>query len=170
MSGLDLQAVSSNGATSTHAISAAGFKLNSTYTNSVSGTSGDIKKINGLPYFHDGTSWKQFYLFGTTAAVTSPDISWEDVQVRMDFETGTLFNYVNGRNASTFTDTTPNTQNISVVSSPVKFGTKSLKLRQMMVMMVYIGMQQSIHFNILLLILYNIDGLDKSVVVVLIGH
>ena len=36
LSGLDLQAVSSNGATSTHAISAAGFKLNSTYTNTVS--------------------------------------------------------------------------------------------------------------------------------------
>ena len=46
----------------------------------------------------------------------------------MDFETGALFNYVNGRNASTFTDATPDTQNISVVSSPVKFGTKSLKL------------------------------------------
>ena len=38
LSGLDLQAVTSNGATSTHAISAAGFKLNSTYTSSVSGT------------------------------------------------------------------------------------------------------------------------------------
>ena len=129
LSGLDLQAVTSNGATSTHAISAAGFKLNSTYTSSVSGTSGDIKKIGGLPFFHDGSSWKQFYLFGTTAAVTTPDISWEDVQVRMDFETGALFNYVNGRTASTLTDATPNTQNISVVSSPVKFGTKSLKIK-----------------------------------------
>ena len=129
LSGLDLQAITSNGATSTHAISAAGFKLNSTYTSSVSGTSGDIKKIGGLPFFHDGSSWKQFYLFGTTAAVTTPDISWEDVQVRMDFETGALFNYVNGRNASTFTDATPDTQNISVVSSPVKFGTKSLKIK-----------------------------------------
>ena len=85
----------------------------------------------------------------------------------MDFETGALFNYVNGRNASTF-NTTPDTQNISVVSSPVKFGTKSLKIKaddgdDGLYWDATVNPSTSFTDT------ENIDGLDKSVVVVLIG-
>jgi hypothetical protein len=128
---IDLQAVTNNGSTSTNVISAAGFKLNSDQLSTVTGTTGDIKKIGGLPFYYDGTGWKQFYLFGTQTASTSTDINWEDVQVRMDFEGDNSYNYVTEKEALILSDPggAGNAQDIRVVSSPVKYGTKALKIK-----------------------------------------
>ena len=128
---IDLQFVTNNGSTSTNVISAAGFKLNSDQLSTVTGTTGDIKKIGGLPFYYDGTGWKQFYLFGTQTASASVDINWEDVQVRVDFEGDNSYNYVNEKEALILTDAggAGNSQDIRVVSSPVKYGTKALKIK-----------------------------------------
>jgi hypothetical protein len=127
---LDLQAVTNNGSTSTNVISAAGFKLNSDQQSSVAGTSGDIKKIGGLPYYHDGAAWREFYLYDRPDASSSADTSWDDVQVRMNFESTTLYtndilNYVNNKTVTVVESTG---DDVRVVSSPVKYGTQSLKL------------------------------------------
>jgi len=129
----NLQGVTDNGSSTTNVIDAAGFKLNADQLSTVAGTQGDIKKIGGLPYYHDGTAWKRFYLFDNVEDATTVDVNWDDVQVRLDFEqsTGTSTypsrNHVNGISprATTYN---PATDNIGLVSSPVKFGTKSLQL------------------------------------------
>lgn len=134
----DLQAVTDNGSSTTNVIVAPGFKLNADQLNTVSGTQGDIKKIGGLPYYHDGTSWKRFYLFDSVEDATAVDVNWDDVQVRLDFEEDTSVtfpggiksrNYVNRLSPHGITHSPALGDDISLVSSPVKFGTKSLKLR-----------------------------------------
>ena len=132
----DLQGVTDNGSSTTNTIDAAGFKLNADQLSSVAGTQGDIKKIGGLPYYHDGTAWKRFYLFDNVEDATTVDVNWDDVQVRLDFEEDTSVtfsggiqsrNYVNRLSPRAVTYSSA-TDDISIVSSPVKFGTKSLKV------------------------------------------
>lgn len=126
-----LQEVTDNGSATTNVISASGFKLNADQLSTVSGSEGDIKKIGGFPYYHDGTAWREFHLFDRPDSSSVVDDEWENVQVRMDFETETPLNYVNGVTAS-FAQVNAinnNSQDIRVVSSPVKFGTKALKLK-----------------------------------------
>lgn len=132
----DLQGVTDNGSSTTNTIDAAGFKLNADQLSSVAGTQGDIKKIGGLPYYHDGTAWKRFYLFDNVEDATSVDVNWDDVQVRMDFESHTLaphhtgasasdfVNHVNGAPMATIANTSGHGDRIN---SPVKFGTSSFR-------------------------------------------
>ena len=106
-----------------------GFKLNTNYNGytGLTGSVGDIKRINEHPHYYDGTTWRPFYLSGTPLTVTTSDVNFDDVQVRMDFEQGTVpFNHVNQRNAKILT--TSNSADISIVSNPTKYGTKCLKL------------------------------------------
>ena len=122
----DLQGVTDNGSSTTNTIDAAGFKLNADQLSSVAGTQGDIKKIGGLPYYHDGTAWKRFYLFDNVEDATTVDVNWDDVQVRFDFELGgannTFINHVNQRIPYWVSG-----NHIARVNSPVKFGTSSLR-------------------------------------------
>lgn len=122
----DLQGVTDNGSSTTNTIDAAGFKLNADQLSSVAGTQGDIKKIGGLPYYHDGTSWKRFYLFDNVEDATTVDVNWDDVQVRFDFELGgannTFINHVNQQIPYWVSG-----NYIARVNSPVKFGTSSLR-------------------------------------------
>ena len=133
----DLQGVTDNGSSTTNTIDAAGFKLNADQLSSVAGTQGDIKKIGGLPYYHDGTAWKRFYLFDNVEDATTVDVNWDDVQVRFDFEPHThapyphngtyrsdFINHVNGAPMAT-KDLAPAIT--EAVNSPVKFGTTSLR-------------------------------------------
>lgn len=122
----DLQGVTDNGSSTTNVIAAPGFKLNADQLNTVSGTQGDIKKIGGLPYYHDGSGWREFHLFDRPDSSSVVDDEWENIAVRMDFESGTPYNYVNGSNA--LLSNVGVVGDIRVVSSPVKFGTKALKL------------------------------------------
>ena len=122
----DLQGVTDNGSSTTNTIDAAGFKLNADQLSSVAGTQGDIKKIGGLPYYHDGTAWKRFYLFDNVEDATTVDVNWDDVQVRFDFELGgannTFINHVNQQIPYWVSG-----NYIARVNSPVKFGTSSLR-------------------------------------------
>lgn len=122
----DLQGVTDNGSSTTNTIDAAGFKLNADQLSSVAGTQGDIKKIGGLPYYHDGTAWKRFYLFDNVEDATTVDVNWDDVQVRFDFELGgannTFINHVNQKIPYWVSG-----NYIARVNSPVKFGTSSLR-------------------------------------------
>ena len=108
---------------------ATGFKLNTNYNGytGLTGSVGDIKRINEHPHYYDGTTWRPFYLSGTPLSVTTSDVNFDDVQVRMDFEQGSVpFNHVNQRNAKILN--TSNSADISIVSNPTKYGTKCLKL------------------------------------------
>ena len=132
----DLQGVTDNGSSTTNTIDAAGFKLNADQLSSVAGTQGDIKKIGGLPYYHDGTAWKRFYLFDNVEDATTVDVNWDDVQVRFDFEPHTnlyphtgayasdFVNHVNGAPMATETSSFGQGDR---VNSPVKFGTSSFR-------------------------------------------
>jgi len=127
----DLQGVTDNGSVTSNVISASGFKLNADQLSTVAGVEGDIKKIGGLPYYHDGTTWRRFYLFDNPTDQSAVDINWDDVQVRMDFEDDShlwsvdpfVTNYVNRKQPRS-----SNINNICRVNSPVKFGSSSLKL------------------------------------------
>jgi hypothetical protein len=130
----DLQGVTDNGSSTTNTIDAAGFKLNADQLSSVAGTQGDIKKIGGLPYYHDGTAWKRFYLFDNVEDATTVDVNWDDVQVRFDFEPHTNVyphdgtyggNFVNHVNGAPMAIETSSFNHGDIVNSPVKFGTSS---------------------------------------------
>ena len=108
-----------------------GFKLNTNYNGyaGLTGSVGDIKRINEHPHYYDGTTWRPFYLSGTPLSVTTSDVNFDDVQVRMDFEQGTVpFNHVNQRNARILVSNPGGGTDISIVTNPTKFGTKCLKL------------------------------------------
>ena len=130
----DLQGVTDNGSSTTNVIETSGLKLNSNELPTVSGSQGDVKRIGGLPYYHNGTSWKRFYLLDNVEDTTAVDINWNDVQVRFTFEddgSNTLggdqafVNYVNNNRISPV-----GTAGIKRVNSPVKFDTSSLLLNQ----------------------------------------
>ena len=135
-----LDSVTNRGATTTNDINvggvlATGLKLNvntsTTNYGSVSGTIGDIKRINEHPHYYDGTTWRPFYLSGTPITAATSDVHFDDVQVRMDFEddgSGELHPFINHVNKLQINGT--GTAGLSIVNTPVKFGTSSLKLNQ----------------------------------------
>ena len=109
----------------TNDLSAAGLTLNTNYT-TVSGATGDIKRIGDLPYYHDGTDWRLFYLTGEPTSAAQTDVNFEDVQVRLTGETngnssGYIYNYVNGKYFNI------GGAGVQVVSSPVKYGSNAIQ-------------------------------------------
>ena len=94
---------------------------NNTSLATTGGVAGDIKLIAGAPFFHDGTSWREFALT-SGATVTNPeDPFWNSVIFRSTFD-------------NTFADLkfaqSPSvTAGISTVASPVKFGTTALRMQ-----------------------------------------
>ena len=122
-----LQIVTDSSNTTTNDLSAAGFTLNNNYT-TVSGATGDIKRIGDLPYYHDGTDWRPFYLTGTAQQAASSDVNFDDVQVRMDFDNGTVFNHVNRFHAQIENGNASSGAHVAVVTSPVKYGSHALKI------------------------------------------
>jgi len=122
-----LQIITDASNTTTNDLSAAGFTLNTNYT-TVSGATGDIKRIGDLPHYHDGTDWRPFYLTGTAQQAASSDVNFDDVQVRMNFDDGTVFNHVNRFHAKLENLNPSNGAHVAVVTSPVKYGSHSLKI------------------------------------------
>ena len=131
----DLQGVTDNGSSTTNVIETSGLKLNVNELPTVSGSQGDVKRIGGLPYYHNGTSWKRFYLLDNAEDSAAVDINWNDVQVRFNFEddgSNTLsgdqafVNYVNNLRVNPV----GTGSGIKRVNSPVKFDTSSLLLNQ----------------------------------------
>jgi len=135
-----LDSVTNRGGTTTNDINvggvlATGLKLNvNTSTanyGSVSGSIGDIKRINEHPHYYDGTTWRPFYLSGTPITAATSDVHFDDVQVRFDFEdngSGSVHPFINHVNKLEINGT--GTAGITLVNTPVKFGTTCLKLTQ----------------------------------------
>ena len=90
----------------------------------MSGTIGDIKRINEHPHYYDGTTWRPFYLAGTSLSASTSDVQFEDVQVRINgFQNGQeannyIFNHINGKYFALMGS--------QVVSSPTKLNSSSI--------------------------------------------
>ena len=126
-----LDSVTTRGDTTTNDINvggvlAGGLKLNVNHTGSPTATVGDIKRINEHPHYYDGTTWRPFYLSGSSLSATTSDVQFEDLQVRLTgFQNGResdnyLYNYVNGKYWAIL-------GGAQVVSSPVKYGTNAIQ-------------------------------------------
>ena len=83
------------------------------------GTSGDIKMIGGAPFFHDGTAWREFALASGTPVSTPADTEWDNVILRSNFDSNSI-DFKFGNN--------PTLSNASVVGSPRKVGSGSLRI------------------------------------------
>ena len=122
-----LQIITDANNSTTNDLSAAGFKLNTNYT-TVTGATGDIKRIGDLPYYHDGTDWRLFYLTGQPTSAAQTDVNFDDVEVRMDFETvnssSVPLNQVSGL---PWAINTSSPGFVGIDSSPTKFGTQSFR-------------------------------------------
>ena len=86
----------------------------------------EIKVIGQAPYFYDGTDWRPFFLIDAPTQIPA-DTDWDSVMIRSTFDTDITdvkYNVTPGmKYSSNYTSTS-----ISVVSGPVKVGTKSLRI------------------------------------------
>ena len=89
------------------------------------GTAGEIKQIGGVPYWYDGTDWKEFVLASGSGTITTPaDTAWDNVIIRSTFDTD--FNDVKF-NATGYVNLFAGVVDSTLIQSPVKFGNKCLK-------------------------------------------
>jgi hypothetical protein len=88
-----------------------------------SGSTGEIKRIAGAPFFYDGSAWREFVLSTGTPVAVPADTEWDNVILRSTYDTDSpgFFDFkfseqpiLTGTGATT-------------VASPVKIGTKSFK-------------------------------------------
>jgi len=119
-----LQIITDANNSTTNDLSAAGLTLNTNYT-SVAGATGDIKRIGDLPYYHDGTDWRLFYLTGQPTSAAQTDVNFDDVQVRLTGTTnshslGYIYNHVTGGWFA-------KASGASSVTSPVKYGSYAIE-------------------------------------------
>ena len=105
-------------------VAANGFKFRTNPSSPPAGTLGELRQVNGKPYFYDGTVWQEF-IFANAAVTTIPaETDWDQVLIRTNFDndandlrfgsTGDLQHY-SGLNPAT------------LVASPSVFGTNSLR-------------------------------------------
>ena len=73
------------------------------------------------PYFYDGTDWRKLYLVDVPPAAGDPDTDWDQVILRLTFDT-------NLEDESDNTYTSDHSSSPARVGSPKKFGTHSVKL------------------------------------------
>lgn len=84
------------------------------------GTTGEIKQIGGVPFFYDGSAWREFVLSTGVSTTQTADTSWDNVILRSTYDTDfydskfEVHPVITGSGATT-------------VSSPVKIGTKSYR-------------------------------------------
>ena len=84
-----------------------------------SGSTGEIKRIAGAPFFYDGSAWREFVLSSGTPVTVPADTDWDKTILRCDFE--------NNVNDLRFGEI-PVVQGVAAVTSAqYKFGTKSLR-------------------------------------------
>lgn len=119
-----LQIITDANNSTTNDLSAAGLTLNTNYT-SVTGATGDIKRIGDLPYYHDGTDWRLFYLTGEPTSAAQTDVNFDDVQVRLTGTTnghsqGYIYNHVTGGWFA-------KASGASSITSPVKYGSYAIE-------------------------------------------
>ena len=115
-----------SGFTSTNSVNTPALTLshNNPTVVSTAGTTGQFKQIGGQPYYYDGTTWRALFLSEAPLTVNQADSDWDNTMIRMNFDQaniGAVTNLKDGR--------TPNVGLVDVVSSPVKYGTKSARLQ-----------------------------------------
>lgn len=103
-------------------ITGKGLKLSYNNPTSLStpGTSGEIRKIDGAPFWYDGVEWREFFLINATAVTQVADTDWDKTILRCDFE--------NDANDLRFGETATLLGSAAVSSAQYKFGTKSLRI------------------------------------------
>ena len=111
--------------TSTNVVEAPGLTLthnNSTVT-TTPGISGQIKQIGSQPYYYDGTDWRALYLVAGVSTANTADTDWDNTMIRMNFDQANIGALTNLKDGVAPT----NTSTTDLVSSPVKYGTKSVR-------------------------------------------
>ncbi|UYE97296.1 virion structural protein [Cyanophage S-TIM54] len=97
------------------------FKQNNSTIAGTSGNNRDIKVIGGVPFYYDGTAWREFYLIDGSVTTVQPDTDWDDVLIRSTFDS-------NINDVKYNVTPTVSNSSVIVVSSPYKVGTGSLRL------------------------------------------
>jgi hypothetical protein len=88
-----------------------------------SGSTGEIKRIAGAPFFYDGSAWREFVLSTGTPVAVPADTEWDNVILRSTYDTDSpgFFDFkFSEQPVKTGTGAT-------TVASPVKIGTKSFR-------------------------------------------
>ena len=94
---------------------------NNTTIVGTSGTTGEIKRIGGAPFFYDGIAWREFVLSSGTPVSVPADTEWDNVILRSTFDT----NFDDVRFSVSPTVSVGST----ITQSAVKIGTGSLRLQ-----------------------------------------
>lgn len=115
-----------SGFTSTNSVNTPALTLshNNPTVVGTSGTTGQIKQIGSQPYYYDGTTWRALFLSEAPLTVNQADSDWDNTMIRMNFDQaniGAVTNLKDGR--------TPTTAQIDLVSSPIKYGTKTARFQ-----------------------------------------
>jgi hypothetical protein len=88
-----------------------------------SGSTGEIKRIAGAPFFYDGSAWREFVLSTGTPVAVPADTEWDNVVLRSTYDTASpdFFDFkFSEQPVKTGTGAT-------TVASPVKIGTRSFR-------------------------------------------
>jgi hypothetical protein len=88
-----------------------------------SGSTGEIKRIAGTPFFYDGSAWREFVLSSGTPVSVPADTEWDNVILRSTYDTASpdFFDFkFSEQPVKTGTGAT-------TVASPVKIGTRSFR-------------------------------------------
>ena len=88
-----------------------------------SGSTGEIKRIAGAPFFYDGSAWREFVLSSGTPVAVPADTEWDNVILRSTYDTTSpdFFDFkFSEQPVKTGTGAT-------TVASPVKIGTRSFR-------------------------------------------
>ena len=126
-SGLTVVGVATIGAgTSTNGVDSPSLTLS--YNNptvvGTSGTTGQIKQIGSQPYYYDGTTWRALFLSEAPLTVNQADSDWDNTMIRMNFDQANIGDVTNLKDGRT-----PTTAQIDLVSSPIKYGTKTARFQ-----------------------------------------
>lgn len=84
------------------------------------GTTGEIKQIGGVPFYYDGSDWREFVLSTGVSTTQTADTSWDNVILRSTYDTNFFDSKFEVHPILTGAGATN-------VSSPVKIGTKSYR-------------------------------------------
>ena len=118
---LSVGAGTSTGVTNTPALT---LSHNNPTVVGTSGTTGQVKQIGGQPYYYDGTTWRALFLVGAASTVNQADSDWDNTMIRMNFDQATIGDVTNLKDGRT-----PTTSQIDLVSSPIKYGTKTARFQ-----------------------------------------
>jgi hypothetical protein len=85
------------------------------------GTTGEIKRIGGAPFFYDGSAWREFVLSSGTPVSVPADTEWDSVVLRTTFDD----NFTDAKFGATPILVSAGA---TIVGSPVKIGTGALRI------------------------------------------